>query len=326
MRKIYFSTYIAGAGEIVSRFLKEDIPDVDVLRSWDGLIEYQANADPKHLKYINNSYLELATFECRTFADFVQKTVAYFAKHGGETWEKLTTIANKKLSYRLMFYDQNQPAAIDKNQLALIEQHLSKGELVDRTHPALEVSAIYRSDGIGLLGIRLTYHPDYKTVLSPGELRPEVAEILVRLSSPQAGEIFLDPFSGFGAIVAACDRYPYQKIFCSDIDDEKTKLLKKRFGSKPKIIIKKRNAMHLDWIEGESVDVIVTDPPWGNFDKSIMLEQLYPAMLAEFDRVLKKDGQMIILTSRKGLGEIGLRTDVLISGRQASIYKLGKSG
>lgn len=338
MRKInYFSTFLAGGGEFIEEFLKTDTQAL-IHHKFDGIISYGSDHgldEISRLKYFNNSYLELADFDCKSFAEFENKIVQYFRAHGRQTWDLLVKVAGKgKLTYRLMFYDQNHPVAIDKSKLNLIEEFISSGELVDRTHPAVEISAMLRSEGVGFLGIRLTYHPDYKNVLSPGELRPEISEILCRLSDPKPGDIFLDPFAGNGAIVAARHKYSdYMQILCGDVDEEKVRLLKKRFGSDRKIIIKQADVTNLNWIKDEFVNKIVIDPPWGNFDRSIKINLLYRNMFVEFYRVLSNEGILVILTAaRKELEEacqtskfvIIKKWDVLISGRQASIYKIQK--
>lgn len=328
----YFSTFVAGTGEIVEDLLKKDLPAIQVFQKFDGLIAFSCDATWNQIskvRYLNNSYLELSEYDSSSFELFGQQILTYLRDYGRQTWDLMVKVSGKqKLSYRMMFYDRNQPVSLSKNQLEMAERFISDGELVDRTHPGMEISALLRSEGKGYLGIRLTYHPDFKTILQPGELRPEIAEIMVRLSDPNASEVVLDPFAGFGAIVAARHGHPYSKILASDVNEAKLSHLKSRFGSDRQILLRLGEASDMNWIKSGSVDKIITDPPWGNFDQSVDTAKLYPVILNEFKRVLTDSGEIILLAARNAIDstefQIMGKWDVLISGRQASIYKLGQ--
>lgn len=318
---------MAGAGELILKFLVADT-DAKILRLWDGFVEYQTSASfekIKSLKYFNNSYLFVHSANTQSFKEFDNEVVTFCKRNGEKIWKTLRNVSTQGLTYRIMFYDQNKPTSIDSTQLSALEKFISRGELVDRTHPKLEITVTYRSEGVGFMGVRLTYHPDYKKVLQPGELRPEVCEALCRLSDPQVDDIFLDPFAGSGAIVSARKSCPFKKMYCNEINEDKIVLLKKKFGHDKEIIIKKSDAVNLEYLKDESVNKIVTDPPWGNFDKAVNIVELYPKMLVEIFRVLAKDGVLVILTSRSAIDlPMAQKWDVLISGRQATIYKLVK--
>lgn len=330
---IYFSSFLAGGGDIVSRFVTADLP-ARIITTLDGLIEYETKVSPKEvvkLKYFNNSYVLLSKFKCDSFEEFVGKVILFCRQNGDSIWKTLIDVSSKSMTYRLMFYDRNVPAPVSGQQLELAERYISRKELVNRTNADLEISAMFRDEGWGFLGVRITKHPDYKKVLRPGELRPEVAEILCRLSGPDLGDVFLDPFAGYGAIVAARKLTPYNSILCADADTTKVQQLKKRFGSDKGIVIKQADASDMAWVKDSSVDKIVTDPPWGNFDRSIKVKELYPRMVSEWSRVLKDKGIVIVLTARRlweeaneqyQLFDIDGKWDVLISGRQASILRL----
>lgn len=333
LKNKYFSTFIAGTSSLITGFLKSDLKNIEFSNIFDGLVEYEIDSDQeniKKLKYLNNSFLELASFSSSSFSEFEQKVINFFKNNGEKVWELLVKTADKNpLTYRVMFYDKNKSMGVDKRNLDLIEKFISDKKLVNRTRPNFEITASFRSEEIGFLGIRLTYHPDYKKILNSGELRPEVSEILWRLSNPRTQDIFLDPFAGFGSIAAERDN----KIFCSDIDEQKIKFLKKRFGHNKNIFIKCEDAQKLESIKDNSIDKIITDPPWGNFDKSIDTSGLYKNFIMQFKRVLRSDGIVVLLSAadneiKKYCNDFDLEIleeyGVLISGRQASIYKIQK--
>ncbi len=335
MGMIYFSSFIAGGGDIVREFVVADL-SARIMIALDGLIEYRTNFSPgdvAKLKYFNNSYILLSKFKCDSFEKFVEKVILFCRQNGDGIWKILIGVSDKRMTYRLMFYDRNVPAPVSGQQLEQAEKYISRRELVNRTNADLEISAMFRDKGWGFLGVRITKHPDYKKILKPGELRPEVAEILCRLSGPGSGDVFLDPFAGYGAIIAVRKLMSYSSILCADADIAKVQQLKKRFGRDKDIIIKQANATDMAWVKDNSVDKIVTDPPWGNFDRLIKVEELYPRVMRELSRVLEDNGVVIVLTARQlwekvnkqqQLFDVDKRWDVLISGRQASIYKMRK--
>lgn len=60
-------------------------------------------------------------------------------------------------------------------------------------------------------------------------------------------------------------------------------------------------------IKSNSIDKIVTDPPWGlNSGKTINLSDFYSKMLTEFYRITKPGGIIVILTAQKELLECEL--------------------
>lgn len=332
----YFSTFFAGGGEFVEEFLRQDT-NACVERVWDGLIEYKSSAPSQELArlgYFNNTYLELKSFAAAGCDDFWQKCLVYLRNAGDEVWEKLARESGeRRLTYRLMFYDRNKPMAVDRRVLDMAEKYISDGQLVDRTRPGMEVAGMYRSEGTGFLGIRLTYHKDFGDVLRPGELRPEISQVLVRISQPQTNDVFLDPFSGYGAIVEARHKSgSYAKIISVDSESEKIKFLKRRFGSDQKIVIRQADATDLSWISEASVGRVVTDPPWGNFDRQIDVKDLYKRALGELGRIMVGGGILVMLSAAREEVEEAVkenenfelmkRWDILVSGRKASIYKV----
>ena len=100
------------------------------------------------------------------------------------------------------------------------------------------------------------------------------------------------------------------------------------------IVVEKLDALNLANIENNSVDKIVTDPPWGLHEgKNLDLPKFYLKMLEEFYRVTKTGGFIVILTAQKELIETQLgklkdnlklvaKYNTLVSGKKAGVYKL----
>jgi tRNA G10 N-methylase Trm11 len=190
---------------------------------------------------------------------------------------------------------------------------------------------------------RLSKHTAYEKTLKKGELRPEIAYFMNWLSEPEKNDIFLDPFSGYGSIpLRRALSFPVKKIYAFDYDNNminiiKNGIAKKRSLSKMNnIIIKQVDIKHLDKeLSQESIDKIVTDPPWGSYENVEMgIENFYTLMLSKMEKVLKNNGIIVLLTGRnieieKLLGtstniSIEQKYNVLISGKKASLVKLKK--
>lgn len=167
-----------------------------------------------------------------------------------------------------------------------------------------------------------------------GELRRELAYFLILLSQPQKEDVVLDPFAGSGAIVLSrVSHFPYKAMTGGDIKSEKVEDLKKktRWGY-PKIKIEKVDALKLVDIDDNSIDKIITDPPWGEFEKPQEdMINFYRQMLAEFFRVLRPEGKVVILVGRNSGFEMALtdsnflvekKLNVLVSGKKACVYCL----
>ena len=144
-----------------------------------------------------------------------------------------------------------------------------------------------RSEGFVLFGLRITRHPDYKDVLQKGELRPELANLLCLISEPNKEDVFLDPFSGSGSIPRERTRFPYKEIITSDLIPVKiTRPLKIDL----KVVeVLQMSALNMTKILDNSVDKIVTNPPWGiEVGKELDLPKFYSRMTDEFQRVLRQ--------------------------------------
>jgi tRNA (guanine6-N2)-methyltransferase len=124
-----------------------------------------------------------------------------------------------------------------------------------------------------------------------------VAEVLVRLAKIRPGHRVLDPFCGTGTVLLAVRRRtPNTRVIGTDHDPRALE-------------IAGRNALPLAHAKAEalplaagSVDRVVANLPFGKQVGSHELNRaLYPAVLAEIDRVLAVDGRAVLLTEDKRL-------------------------
>ena len=122
-------------------------------------------------------------------------------------------------------------------------------------------------------------------------------------------------------------RFPCKKIYVSDIDEDKVK----RFAFGPQVEICKADVFELSYIQDNSIDSIITDPPWGLWENIPDIEDFYNRMFVSFKRVLKPNGKMTILTARtvefeNAVKNAGLTIQdslhTLVNGKKATLYCL----
>ncbi|MBI4100044.1 hypothetical protein HY440_03485 [Candidatus Microgenomates bacterium] len=298
----YFSTFISGFGEVVVEAVQTTLPDFELGELFDGLVTYKTTAGSdqiKKLRFLNNSFVVV---------------------------DKNVDLSNLGRKFRVVFSRENKLVAVEKKVLVEKENEIARrfGLVVDRANPDVEFWYLTRRDGKEFFGARLTKHPDYKDILKPGQLRPELANLLCLLSEPKASDVFLDPFAGSGAIASERAAFPAKKIISTDIAQAV-------------------DAWHLK-LADSSVDKIVTDPPWGvEVGRGLDIEKFYQEMLAEFCRVVRPGGLVVFLIGQRDLFDslvikfsdklqLERRLDILVSGKKAGVFKLvlksadGKSG
>jgi tRNA (guanine10-N2)-dimethyltransferase len=144
-----------------------------------------------------------------------------------------------------------------------------------------------------------------------GMLPPKLAQIMINLSQAKPSELIIDPFCGSGTILTEAMLMGYKDIIGSDKSEKATSNTRKNItwiNSKfqvpnSKFQIHDKSALELSTIvKPSSVDAIVTEPYLGpqrgkiNIKKvKKELEELYSKSLAEFKRILKPNGKIVII-------------------------------
>lgn len=330
----YFSTFITGLQEVIEVALKRDLRDVRIRQLLDGLVVYQTNESPrkiKQLRYFNNSFVLLRLHEKEmAIQSLLKKSLSE-----PEMFARLPLgILDKASSFRVVVSKRNRLTSVNKELLSSVEDFLSsKLRLrVDRASPDTEVWFLTRSEGISLVGLRITKKPNYEKTLHQGELRPELAHIMCLLAEIKPTDTVLDPFAGYGSIPLECAKhFSLRRIYAGEKDQRIFKLLREKTKVfKSKIVVGKWDALNLSFLADNSIDKIVTDPPWGLYT-NIDIESFYLSMLAEFIRLLKPGGLLVVLTAQKEIFEklvdsfsqleIKAKYDILVSGKKAAIYQ-----
>ena len=133
---------------------------------------------------------------------------------------------------------------------------------------------------------------------SKGALRPPIAHALIWLSNPKPEDTFLDPFCGSGTIVAERSLYTAQSIIGSDLSKNIVAIAKANVPDNVEIV--QMDACSLTDIADESINSIVSNPPWGKqVAQGEDIGKLYMQFFQEMNRVLTKGGSAVLLTDRK---------------------------
>ncbi len=236
--------------------------------------------------------------------------------------------------FRIRFWREGRFVSVDAaimREAELSVQH-ALGLRVDRVHPAREFWYILRRDGTGFYALLLPKRQN-KTILKKGELRPELAYLLCCLGSPKKGECVCDPMAGHGAIPRQLlEHFSCANVYAFDIDKEMARALN---GLRPGKGVQYRcgvgDARHLDDLDDGSLHLIVTDPPWGSFDRSLSshIPAFYRELTACFFRKLVPGGRLVLLTAQKdaateAMSQAGFRMqerlDVLVNGKKAAVF------
>ena len=238
-----------------------------------------------------------------------------------------------KGTFRIRFSQENCFCGVDKNLTASAEKIVINNSSLktNRLNPSTEIWYIIRNEGIGFCCQLLFNRKTTEKGLHKGELKPEFAYLMCEMIPHNKGMVVCDPFCGYGSIIKQLQtKHNIAKIYASDIDEALVKTVSKfEWVQTTKIELSVMDARKMESIPSKTLDAIITDPPWGYYEKIDNIEQFYIDMFKEFCRVIKKNGKLVILSARKDEFELVLskqkyiiyeKIDTLINGKKASIY------
>jgi tRNA (guanine6-N2)-methyltransferase len=137
----------------------------------------------------------------------------------------------------------------------------------------------------------------------PASTTPVVAALLLQLAKPRQGDVVLDPCCGAGTLlVEAAETGLELRLIGSDLSQSAlAAAARNRAALFPSGVLLRADASALP-IRTGSVNRIVANLPFGKRVGSHAANvRLYPAFLAEFNRVLTTDGRAVLLTEDKNL-------------------------
>lgn len=163
-----------------------------------------------------------------------------------------------------------------------------------------------------------------------GGIRPTLAAALVRISKPCKNDVFYDPFCGSGTIPDERAQFSARRILASDIEEDA--VLTAEENCKGRAIVFNADARKTP-SQSESVDIIISNPPWNKQIAVGDVRKLYVRFLTEAKRILKPYGRMVLLTDcheeiEKASDENGLQLyemySLSIHGLHPKVYEIRK--
>lgn len=328
----FISSFITGFQNVVQKDLENRLKGIKILNVFDGLIHYSYSGnshDLEKITYFNNTFFVLKTFSGKNlnFENMV-RTISS---------EKKYFLINKG-TFRVRFSKENQFAKVEKNLSRKAENIVMQNSKlkIDRVSPSSEIWYSIRRENFAFCGQLISKREFTEKNLNKGELRPEIAYLICYFAEIKNDDVIAEPFCGYASIpIQIAKRFNFSKIYVSDIDSEKINVIleKKQLSNNEKIEVSVQDAFILKNISDKSVDLIVTDPPWGFYENIENIEEFYEKMFKSFVRILKENGTIVILSAKKEKLEkiaskmnfkIVEKINTLVNGKKASLYKICK--
>ena len=326
----FVSTFTTGFKKVVEKNLPEIVSGCKILNIYDGIVHYKFNGNSHDLEkvvYFNNTFFVIKSW-CNFSGNFSTMVNDFCSEN------KYLLIS--KGSFRTRFVRENQFEKIDKKLVIKVEENvLKRSKLkIDRVSPSTEIWFDIRREGFAFCGQLISKREFTEKNLNKGELRPELAYLMCCFAELKENDVIAEPFCGYGSIpIQLAKKFRFLHLYVSDIDEEKITALKEKkyFKQNDFVSVEVQDAFSLKQIKDNSVDVIISDPPWGYFEDVGDIALFYDKMFSSFKRILKNDGKMIILSARKDELEYAAeknnykiieRVYTLVNGKKACVYMI----
>ncbi|MDR3138466.1 MAG: methyltransferase [Treponema sp.] len=336
---LYYASFVPGMEGVVEEIVRGRLPEAHIRKLSEGAILFQSSCTYDRLNFFcfNNIFAVISLIE-NPPADTALEQHMRRVCAGGERNRIIGENVQRIRSFRIVTFRENKPVPVPEKLKRDAEAAIARQSAlrVSRALPDTEFWFLYRREGYSLFMKRLTKHPVSEKTRFRGELSPQLAYMLCRMSEPKHTDTVADPFCGYGSILAErMKHFPLQRFYAFDIDEAALGRARKKIPPKLKdACTVQRAEFHTlpGLLPEESLDAIITDPPWGMYaGTEIPLEQFYRDMIAVFTGLLKKDGLIILLSAREDILknaapdlEIVQTLPVLVSGKKARVFKFKK--
>jgi hypothetical protein len=343
---IYYASFVPGMQETVKEIILERLPGAAIPKLLDGAVVFDTPCTYDKLNFhcFNNIFMVISIMEHAAQSKGRDSPLeAHMKKAAAARGSPVISENNSKIkTFRIFCSFENQPAAISEILRQETERFITResGLKVNRSDPGTEFWFLYRHEGFSVFMKRLTRHASFEKQLHPGELTPQMAWFLCKLSEPGHTDVAVDPFCGYGSIPEQRTKhFPFKKMYALDMDSGVLKITREKLKGKKEGIEVIQADIHsvFDYIPKGSADAVITDPPWGLYrETQIPLQQFYDDMAAVFAGLLKTGGRAVALTAKheelklaaeKTPGLSITRTlPVLVSGKKAAVFVIEKRG
>lgn len=178
---------------------------------------------------------------------------------------------------------------------------------VDLVSPELEVRVHFNKDEL-LVSLPALVQRDgsHGCFLAHSGLHPSVSWAMAKTLNIQAGDVVLDPMCGCGALLCEAARSKPEGVIFIGCDVDRAQLTAAMENVQLLPVSDGVQLLHANSgikgglpISSASVDKLLVDMPFGKQFGSLEANaSLYPSALAEFARVMRPGGRVVLLTSR----------------------------
>jgi predicted RNA methylase len=329
----YLVQFPAGTGELVAASIGSHVGRPEVVYADDSSMIFESDTRPSQvaqIPFVKNSFTVIAD-TIRGDLDRGVLDLADVLRDGG-----LDANAD---TFRVMFHVDGELVSVGPRAKRALETEIgyASGQRMVGRGSGEEYWVVGRTDFDYLMLCRRHIRPK-RAAKAAGAISHELSSLLVAASRPEPGDVFLDPFAGSGSFTNARMAFPAKRIVYSDTDLER---LREDFPAAVRqsreIEFLAEDALKLPSVEDHSVDVIVTDPPWGEYEElPLELPEFLDATARSFDRVLDAEhGRFVILIARRAAPEaetalaangftIASVHEILVNGHPATVLVGGR--
>ena len=291
--------HVAGTGDLIIDALPGYADNVEVRYRDDSAMIFDTSSGVSRvasMPFAKNTFLVIAT----TPRGAIDKGVMQFSRilHTSQ----IPALPASPRKFRTMIHIDGNLHSVDQRAKTSLERTISAkmGWRVEPRGMCQEFWVIGRLDLGQLLFCMRLFKMDRRPK-AKGAVSYELSSMLVSASRPHPKDTFLDPFAGSGSFVLARQDFPARKIWYSDTNRSFRTQLPREVTTDKRVGILFEDALALPTVRDGSVDVIVTDPPWGEFEE---IDMPYPkfahGVAQSFNRILNRaHGRFVVLSARR---------------------------
>ncbi|MCG7524098.1 hypothetical protein MHW47_06530 [Streptomyces sp. OfavH-34-F] len=329
----YFIQYPAGAGELVADAMTHFVDGFRTEYQDDSAMLFSSTSPMERvaaIPFAKNAFSVIS--EVRR--DDIDRNIGQLA--GSLKKSRFPSLPGERArGFRVMVHVDGELASVGGAEKREIERAVSActGMRLEPSGRGQEYWVIGRLDMAELM-FCARLPKQARPAKARGALSHELSSMLVLASEPQPDDTFLDPFAGSGSLVVSRLGLPAREVVYSDLD-----LTKHREQLPDEVLHDRRlrlldeDAMTLPSLDDGSVDVVVTDPPWGEHEElSVPYEEFARTTSASLARVLHPEhGRFVLLCARRGAAAFdavfagaGLSVrathEILVNGHPATVF------
>jgi methylase of polypeptide subunit release factors len=338
MRHLYYANFVSGLQGVIADILTREARDLVIKKELDGALLFETACPHERLNGLcfNNLFSVIHLLERPAVRAPLE---AHLRAVCGQPMRLAPLSGRPPRTFRIVTSYANRLTAVSDALKRRAEFHVTRqtGLSLSRSKADAEFWFLYRTEGFSLFMQRLSFHASFDKTLHKGELTPPLAYALCALARPAKGAVVLDPFCGYGAIPRAClAHFPIRTCYAFDINDEALAYTRRSLkDASHDAVVRKLDVYALpSVIPSERVDAIITDPPWGCYER-LPTPRFYADILRLFGQALKPGGTLTLLTAQtdivasiieelEAMFALEKSIAVLVSGKKAGVFKLVK--